>query len=325
MYLRYVISIFYSNRSFALLFVPFIVALFVMMNMYFPYHIPDESVHFGMWGSILPQTDIISQIVAPSLVLFNALLLNSLFNRNDFLERNNYIVSLLYITFLSNFHSFYFLDGFAIAQFLFTFGLIYLFRLNQNDDARKWVFNAAFILGTAATFYPLFILSLPMLFWMIWVMRPFLLRESMLTLIGFVLPLMYGGLFILFMEDTMQLTDFSSSSNELFLVDILILTATVLVFLIFSIKTLLKKMQQGSIRTRKLYSMLLMLSVLSVLLTTIEFFAFQKGEAISLLITPLMFVLPYGFGYQKQRPAPTFFFYVVFAISVGKFLQIFTI
>lgn len=325
MYLRYVISIFYSNRSYALLFIPFIVATFVVLNWYFPYHVPDETAHFGMWDTLLPQTNIISQIIAPALILSNAIILNVLFNRNDFLERNNYIVSILYVTLLSNFHSFYFLDGFTIAQFIVTFGLLYLFRLNQNEDARKIVFNAAFLFGVAATFYPLFLISLPLLFWMIWVMRPFLFRESILTLIGFVVPLVYAGVYSLFMEHTMKTSDFSSSSREMFIVDILILTGATFVLFVFSLKTLFKKMQQGSIRTRKLYSILLMLVMLSILLTAIEYFGFRKGEAISLLITPLMFVLPYGFGYQKQRTAPTVFFYIIFAISVGKFLQIFTL
>lgn len=321
MYLRSVLSVFYSNRSYALLFIPFVVATFVVMNWYFPYHVPDETAHFGMWDSFLPQTNIISQILAPALILTNAIVLNVIFNRNDFLERNNYIVSILYVTLLSNFHSFYFLDGFAIAQFVFTFGLLYLFRLNQNEDARKFVFNGAFMFGVAATFYPLFFISLPILFWLIWVMRPFLLRESVLTLVGFVVPLIYAGVYSLFIGHTMKPSDFSSSSKELFIIDILVLTAAVAVMFMFSLKTLFKKMQQGSIRTRKLYNMLLMVVAFSVLLTAIEYFGFAKGEVISLLITPLMFVLPYSFGYQKQRTTPTVFFYIVFAISVGKFLQ----
>ena len=318
------VRIFYGNRSYALLLVPFLAALFVVLNIFFPHYLPEDGAGFGMWGNILPQTHWLSFSLAPVLIIANGIVLNWIFNRNEFLEKNNFLVAMLYVTFLSNFHSFYFLDGFTIAQFVFGVGLVFFFRLNQNEDARKIVFNVAFLFGIATTFYPLFLIAIPFLFWIIWVVRPFVFRESILTLIGYVIPLVYAGVYSMVTGFKISGDQFSSSSKEVFLIDLFVVGTAVVWFLLFSLKTLFRKMQQGSIRVRKLYNMLLMMVFLSMLLTTVEYLVFKKVETISLIIVPLMFVLPYGFGYKKQRPTPTAFYYLLFLFSVSKFFGLLT-
>lgn len=316
------VRIFYSNRSFALLFIPVIIGGFIALNYFFPHHFPHEESHFGMWGGFLPENNWLSQFLAPILILINAIVLNVYFNRNEFLEKNNYLVALLYVTFMSSFHSFYFLDGFAIAQFILGLSLFYFFRLNQNDDARKTVFNVAFLFGVASTFYPLFLLSIPLLYSIIWVMRPFVFRESLLTLVGFVIPLIYAGVYGMYFEIKLEPIDFSSSSSEMIIFDLIFVGSAVVWFLVFSLRTLFKKMQQGSIRIRKLYNILIMLILLSILLTAVEYFAFQKAQTISLILIPLMFIIPYGFGYKKQRSTPTLFYYILLLFSVGKYFYV---
>jgi hypothetical protein len=322
MYLRFVVQIFYGNRSYALLLIPFIATGFVILNLYFPYHLPDPQAHFGMWGKLLPQESTISQLLAPAIVVANSIILNTIYNRNDFLEKNNYLVSMLYVSFMAYFHSFYFLDGSLIVQLILCVSLFSFFKLNQNEDARKIVFNLAFWFGLASTFYPLFLLSLPILFSMIWVMRPFVFRESLLTLVGFVLPLVYAGVYNFYFERTMVGADFSSSSTEWYILDIMFIGSAVTWFLLFSVQTLLRKMQQGSIRIRKLYNILMLMGVLTLLLTSLDYFFFNKGQVISLVFVPLMFVLPYGFGYKKQRVAPTIFYYLLLLFAVGKFFNL---
>ena len=148
------VQLFFGNRSFALLFLPVLAAVYIALNVYFPYFQPEESAHFGFWGNFLSQSNWISQFLAPLLVLAEAVLINSLFNRNEFMERNTYTPALLYVTCMSVFHCFYFLDGFAIAQFSVVMAVHQLFRLYQNEDGRRHVFNVGFWLGIACTFHP---------------------------------------------------------------------------------------------------------------------------------------------------------------------------
>lgn len=314
------VQLFYGNRSFALLFLPLFVAGYSLLNFYFPYHLPEASAHFGFWGNILPQSSIFSQILAPALILLGAIVLNALFNRNEFFERNNYLASILYVVFMSTFHSFYYLDGFAVAQFFVILALFQMFYLYQNEDGRRHVFNVGFLLGVASTFYPLLLTIIVIAFWLVWVIRPFVMRESILLVVGFIVPMLYGGLFSSFMDIKIQNDQVSSAALELKLEDVLVVGGICFFMILLSLGAILLKIQQSSIRLKKLFRILLILINYTLLLTILEYFVFHKKEVLALVFVPLMFVLPYGFGYKKQRDVPTMVFYLMFFYSVGKFL-----
>lgn len=320
MYLRLVVQLFYGNRSFALLFLPFFVAGYIALNLFFPYHAPESAGHFGFWGPFLPQATYVSQALAPLLVLAGAFILNAMFNRNDFMERNNFIASLMYVTFMSAFHSFYYLDGFAIAQFLVILALYQVFHLHQNEDGRKRVFNAGFLFGVACTVHPTLITVALVVFWLIWVVRPFVFRESLLLIIGFVIPLVYGGFYSSMVGHRIQEAQISSASAEMNLEDVVVVGGVALFLIFLSIGTLSLKIQQSSIRLKKLFRILLIVTIYALLLTILEYFVFHKKEVFALVFVPLTFVLPYAFGYKKQRDVTTVVFYLLFLFSVGKFL-----
>lgn len=314
------LRIFYGNRSFALLILPLLVVGYAALNFWKPYHLPDSVAHFGFWGNFLPQAHLVSQIVAPILILTGAIVLNSLFNRNDFMERNNFLTVLLYVTFMSAFHAFYFLDGFAIAQLFFIFALHQIFQLYQNEDGRRHVFNAAFLLGVACTFYPLMITVAVVVFWVIWVIRPFIMRESMLIVVGFLVPLMYAGMYSSYMGIKIKNAHISSAAAELKLEDVLIVGGLAFMMILLSVRRISLKVQQSSIRLKKHFRILLILINYTLLLTVLEYFIFHKKEALALVFVPLMFVLPFAFGYKKLKETPAIVYYLLFFFSVCKFL-----
>ena len=45
-------------------------------------------------------------------------------------------------------------NGSVASSFLIALVIIQLYRLNQNEDGRKDIFNAAFLFGLSACFYP---------------------------------------------------------------------------------------------------------------------------------------------------------------------------
>ncbi len=312
------VGLFHNNRPLVLILLPFIIAGFVILNLYFPHHLPEET-SFGVWGNHTIKYEWITILLAPLIVLINANLLNTTFNRNQFLERNSYIVSLIYVVFMSFFHSFYYLDGFAIAQVFIVLAVQQIFKLQQNEDARKLSFNIAFLFGLAASCYPVFILSLPFLFWIIWVFRPFDFRESLLTITGFTLPMLYARVNYMVFEIELTTDSFSSSSDERFFLDMVVLATVVFTFFMLSLKKLLQKMQIGSIRLRKLYSILIMLIFLSLGLFALEYFVFHKVQALAMVFISLMFILPFAFGSKTPRPSAVFFFYMCLIFAVGKF------
>lgn len=314
------VRLFFGNRSLALLILPFLVLTYVGMNAYFPNHLPEEGAHFGFWGAFLPQSGWVSQLLAPSLILAEALLLNSLFNRNDFLDRNTFTPSLLYVTLLSTFHIFYYLDGFAIAQFCLVMAVHQLFQLHQNEDGRRQVFNVGFWLGLACSFHPVLVLLIVVAFWLIWVIRPFIMRESALLVIGFLLPLMYGGSYSAWAGIKIQNEQITSTAITLNTEDVIVVAAITFFFILLSLGTLTTKIQQSSIRLKKLFRILLILISFTVLLTIFEYLVFTKREALAMAFVPLMFVMPYGFGFKKLRDVSTIIFYLLFLFTVGRFV-----
>ena len=295
-------------------------AIYVGLNFYFPYHLPEEGAHFGFWGDFLPQTSWISQILAPAFVFGEALLINSLFNRNDFLDRNTFTPALLYFTLMSGFHCFYFLDGFAVAQFCVIMALHQLYQLYQNEDGRRQVFNIGFWLGVACTFHPVLVLLLVVAFWLVWVIRPFVMRESILMVVGFLIPLMYGGFYSAWAGIKIQNEQITASSLELNIEDVIVIGGLTFLFILLSLGTITRKFQQSSIRLKKLFRIILILINTTLLLTILEYFFFHKKEALAMVFIPLMFVLPYAFGFKKLRDVTTIAFYFLLLFSLGRFI-----
>lgn len=314
------VRLFFGNRSFALLILPLMAAIYIGLNFYFPYHLPEEGAHFGFWGDFLPQSSWISQVLAPAFIFAEAVLINRLYNRNEFLDRNTFTPALLYLTMMSTFHCFYFLDGFAIAQFCIIMALDQLFQLYQNEDGRRRVFNIGFWLGVACTFHPVMVLLLVVAFWMVWVIRPFVMRESILLVLGFLIPLTYGGFYSAWAGISIQNEQITATAIELNIEDVLVLGGLTFLFIVLSLGTLTQKFQQSSIRLKKLFRTLLILINFTLLLTIFEYFFYTKKEALAMVFVPLTFVLPYAFGYKKQREVTTIAFYILLIFTVGRFI-----
>ena len=207
------LNIFNSNRAGVLLLLPFLIAGFVLINLQFNYYVVEETVNLGLWGQ-LPFSDAWTpKIAAGVAVLFNALAINWIYNTNEFLERNSYLSSLLYVVLLSFFHSFYHLDGMLLAHTCILLTIYNLYELRQNEDGRSTVFNATFFAGLGATFHPPLVAIIPFLLFMIWTIRPFIFRETLLAILGFITPLIYGITFTWYSGHKIDLQILEQATN----------------------------------------------------------------------------------------------------------------
>lgn len=313
------IKLFLGNRSGVLLVLPFLIAIYVLSNIFFGHHPPLAEGLFGFWGKWSNEGTVFSQIMGPLTVLIGAILINQLYNRNGFREKNIYIPALIYVVFQSFFHGFYYLNGFSVAQLFLVLMVTQLFKLDQNVDGRKTVFNAAFLLGIATTFYPFLLVFVPFLFAMIWVFRPFIFRESALIVVGFMVPLVYAGVYQWFLGIRLENNEFSPASPEWILPDLYVIGGAALIMAAAGIGPLLQKAQQSSIRLKKLFRILWFFLMASATLSTLELLAFQKLEPAILMSLAFALFITYGFGDKKPRPLISGIFYVVFLFSVCKF------
>lgn len=311
---------FHSNRPIVLLLLPFIVVAIFIINYFTNYHQAGQEMGFGMWGKIQDSKfNLYFSIGAMFLVSLGAILINQVYNKNTFSEKSNFLPGILYVVFLSYFHSFYYLDGLALCQFILILFFSQVIRLDQKEDGRKIVFNTAFFFGLACTFFPVLLLGTPVLFFMIWVNRPFIFRESMIAVTGLATPLIYAVVYSYVFEVNIGLDDLNSSSIEVKAIDTWVIIFSFFLFFIFSLKRLLNKFQISSIKLKKIFRLLLLLTILLFVLFLIDALTYQKVQVLSLMITSLVLVFPYAFDEKKTVLAPTILFYLVFVFAVSKF------
>jgi hypothetical protein len=320
-----VVKIFVENRSGVLLLLPILVVIYAILNMVFGYHLSSPVSGFGFYGELLSEESIVSQLLAPLLILSNALLLNEIFNRNGFMEKNNYLPALLYVVGKSYFHSYYFINGFGLAETFMILAFMQVFKLDQNSDGRKTVFNAAFFAGTAASFYPILVLFIPFLFIIVWVLRPFVLRESSLLAVGFIIPLIYAGCYSTLFGVPIRGDSFTGFATEWKFPDLYVIAGGLLLLGCATVSATSQKLGQSSIRLKKLFRIIVWMLLFYFLLSGLELLTLRKLDAPSFIIGWLAFFITYGFGTKQVRQFPTFVFYLLLIFSVGKFFVSFDI
>ena len=313
------LNLFRQNNPFVLAFIPVTVIVLLLLNVFFPYHLPESEVSFGFWGRIQGGKLLLNAILSGTVITLSAIVINGLFNRNEFSDKNNFLPAILYVLYLSFFHSFYYIDGLVITQFFLILMVRQLFRLRQKDDGRKIVFNAGFLFGVACTFFPLLIFGLPFIFLIIWISRPFILRESALLMTGVILPFIYTYVYLTVFQIDLDIENFNSSSKEVFVIDMWLVIGSLFIFFFMGIGNLLNTMNSSSIRLKKVFRMILLLAVFTFGLFLLDALAYKKIQVISLCFVPITLVLPYSFGEPKPNKGAAVVFYILILFTISKF------
>jgi len=311
---------FLSNQPFTLGLLLPVIAVFCVLNIFFHYHVIFPVVDIGLWGKTHLLGEWWISIVAGVIIGLNALQLNALFNRHEFLERNNYGPSLFYVTLMSFSHSFYQVDGLLLAQVCWLQAIRLMFHIRPNEDARRNVFNAAFFVGLAATFHPASA-GLLLFFWFaLWALKQLSFREWLLSVAGFALPVVNALVYWWFSGhrlDTSLLRNTIIVNQE----KIVYYTTSGLIVVLFllSVIGIQIRLQKSSIRFKKLTRSLIWILVGSVLLGTANLIFYQQLEWFNFMFIPLSFFFTFAFIHRFWKAVATFFFYTAFVLAVVKF------
>lgn len=317
-----VIKAFFGNRTFVLFLLPVFVVGYELLQNFFPcYFLKFNEVNLGFFG--LYQENIYTSILSGILVFITAIVINNLFNRHEFREKNTYLPSLLYVVLASYNDACYHLSGVVVSSLLIAFALAQVFKLNQNEDGRKDVFNAAFLLGLSACFYPVLFLLFPLLFIVVWVLRPFVFRESALMVTGFILPVIYAGVWAFYSGYEIDNTLFSPSGTVENRNIFMIVGGLIALLMLIMIAPLIQKLNQSGIRLKKLFRIIFFITIAFSLVFLVELVFMNKLGGSFLMVLPLSMLLTYAFGEKELRPFPSFIFYLIFILSVGKFFYSF--
>lgn len=314
------VKLFLGNRAGVLLLIPLLIVIYYLLNGQTEYYSYDAYSNLGLWGNSVYISKSLNSYLSVILIGINAFFINWIYNKNEFLERNSYISSLLYVTLMSFYHSFYSLDGILIAHTALIAMLFQFFQLRQNEDGRRHVFNGAFFAGVAASFHPPIIVLFPIYLLMIYVARPVAFRETILAVVGFGIPLLYGFLYLLYAEHEMHLRILEQTTNYYKKQNDFLITSVLFTLLfILGLISLRLKITKSSSRLKKLIQILWLMVLIGVLFGFFDFFMFGQVERFSFLVIPLSFYLSYAFGNKTYHFIALGLFYATFVYSLINF------
>jgi hypothetical protein len=154
---------------------------------------------------------------------------------------------------------------------------------------------------------------------MILIIRPFILREILLSIFGFATPIIFalvymwsGNTFI----DWMILDD---KTNFQLQTDFIVSMVVFAILLTLSIFSLSARLQKSSIRLKKQIQIIWVLIIFSVFLGVVDFIFYKQIERFSLLMIPLSMLLSYSFYHKNYGIVSTIVFYLTMLYSVLKF------
>jgi hypothetical protein len=312
---------FANNQPLVLVFVPLLVLAHLTLDIYFPTF---EGLAVGqenLWKIDFNQmSTALSRSGAFLMVSANAVLINYVFNTHEFFERNNYLPSLVYVLLVFMFPMSLRLGEDLIGHTFFMLAVHYFFNVKQNVNATNTTFLCGLFIGFAATFLPVYIYFLPIVWLGVISIRPLIWREFFLPIVGAMAPLMWVFLidqqfYLLFIGFDSGL-DYSRFGNIL----VLIPHVVVLALIILSNRNILRQRLKSSIRYKRLMGLVLYTLLFSVLSGSIVLVFFNTYFYFTIGAVILSIVLPYAYLGVKRKWFPAFLFYVLIILNVVKFM-----
>ena len=198
------IRLFLDNRTAVLLLLPLLIALYVLGDILGVEQVASNRVD-GLFFSQTSSNHFWDYFGQSFLILVNAVLLNAVFNSHEFLDKNTYIISLIYVVLTPMFVPLNQFNPVLLAHFFIIATLGALFYLKQNADGKMTIFNAGILFSIAMILLPYLTILIPFILIMIVIIRPFNWRELFICLAGLSVPLLYY-LSYLFLTDALVFT-----------------------------------------------------------------------------------------------------------------------
>jgi hypothetical protein len=222
--------------------------------------------------------------------------------------------------FLSSFH---FVNTLSILIFYLLFG-----TYNQPKSADH-LFNAGLLAGISYLFFPPSLFLIPIIFIALSILRPYQIKERIMVLIGFVIPLCWAGLYYFWQDQwpifyQKQFTHLfgiprlGTQALEYVSILLYLIFISILLFLIFSYD---KIAYRRAIQSRKRINIMYWSSGI---IFAFIFFIPGQGNALYLLLSmPLGLLTALGFIGMNPKLAEIFHFILILGLLVSHYLGLF--
>lgn len=146
-------------------------------------------------AAFIGDRNFIFHIIATALVFFQALYFNYLVNYYRIMSKSSYLPAFSFILVSSLFVEFTLLTSSLIANTFLLFALAKIFAWYKKDKVTGAVFDTSFLISIASLFFFPYIVFFLFVVAALTVLRPFSLREYLISVIGIVLPYYFLGVY----------------------------------------------------------------------------------------------------------------------------------
>ncbi|MBM3160687.1 MAG: hypothetical protein FJZ66_05055 [Bacteroidetes bacterium] len=310
------IRLFLMNRVGVLFLLPFVVALFQYLH-WISGNMSSGVADFGFWGEFQISQPI-SYILSSIFLVINAVTLNYVYNSYEFLDRNSYLTSLLYIVAMSFYDAFYQFNYVICIHFLFCIMLVQFFEIRRQPDARKYWFNAFLFIGIASTLQPLLLFFYPFFIISILIFRTFSVREFIFSFLGFLIPFFYCFTYLWWfnIEQKIAFDRFTFESN---FKDLLWVLLAYFVMIVVSYLNIRLRSQKFSVRLKKQILALWLYVLIGLVIGIMNYFWRNELNDFSLTILFLTCLLTYSFLHKTYGLLASGVLYFCLVYSMLKF------
>ena len=302
-----------------------------------------------MWVFILPKPEIINtenafplflyafQIVRKSrvalivisllFVVLQAFFLTHVINKQGVLRDSSHLPALLFVILMSCFPEQLSFNPLLFANFFIIVFLNSIFNFYRSETAVFEVFNAGVFIGLASLFYWPSLFLFPLTMASLFVLRPFNIREWLVSFFGVLLPFLFFGA-VLFWLDMLSVNSIKSILEPLYSVKFstayngtyIILTAILAIILIAALWRFSRDLNNFSnLRARKFLAII----VWFFLFAALSYLVASKNSMIGLsfLAVPLSVIISnYFLSLKNQLLAELIFLLLLAAVIYNQVL-----
>ena len=311
-----------KNHPIVLLLTPIIVIGYLLALAFVLPHNQLIEVDLGWFGNY-QMSYWVSLALNALTICVNSILINWVFNRFEFYDRNTYVPSLVYISLISFFDSTLNFNGATLAQTFLLFALFTIYSLNQQDDGRKKAYNIGFFTSIAIclvpTYFPLGIFS----FIMLWTFRPIIGKEFLLMIAGLLTPLVYMFYISLYQQQIhLQDTYIQLNENIYLTVEKYLPIAVSAVGLLFAFAGFRSRLQKATVRHRRLFRVQYLLILLGVFYLGVDLMFNGQFQTSVLIIIPLTLGLSLAATNNKLNRFTLPLLYIILLLTFYKFFGV---
>lgn len=184
------IRFFKTNNVAAFIFLPLLALVIWGFAFFLPVIPPTGHTmpFYDLINTILSKIQWLNIVIAMILVLSEAFLLNYIITENALFTKQSYLPALFYVLFMSNNNAMLTTHPFLFANLFILFAIDQLLNAYRKDKAFAEAFNAGFLISLASLFYFPYIVFIPVLGIAFILLRPFIWREWIISIMGALLP-----------------------------------------------------------------------------------------------------------------------------------------